>query len=235
MGPCRLAAPWKSGLWLPAWRIPPPPATLANFIPSTLESWKGEKAKADMGYLERVAFYQFSRWFYWSPSHRDVDLFIGVGDHGQRFRSPFSPKTAYPGSGWRIEREGTRRLKSRDGPEATWRLLRSGTRRVVVLHWYEGTEGMADEELRSLLALDRSPRVRSLPGVVVRMGTTVEGADMEEVEEALRRLDRFYAEFEENLSALRAELRDYAAREQEFSGVYPLWENIFRRIGGRAS
>ena len=40
------------------------------------------------------------------------DLFIGVGEHLDRFRSPLSPKIGFPGRGYLIEREGTRQVGS---------------------------------------------------------------------------------------------------------------------------
>ncbi|MBW2273847.1 MAG: exosortase/archaeosortase family protein [Deltaproteobacteria bacterium] len=205
-----LAACLLLSLSLTAWRVPPPPATLAKFVPATVSTWQGVKVKTDMSALEGAAFYQFARRRYRSPSEGEVDLFVGIGDHGQRFRSPFSPMTAFPSSGWRVERQGRRRLGGGEGPEVDWRLLRSGAKRVLAAHWYVGTKGLADEALRSLLALDRSPWVRPVPGVVVRMGTSVEGTEPEEIRQALRRLNRFYMGLSDDLEAIEEEVRDYA-------------------------
>jgi EpsI family protein len=212
---------------LSAWRVPPPPATLAKFVPSTVQSWRGEKTKADMSALEAAAFYQYARRHYRSPSEDEIDLFVGIGDHGQRMRSPFSPHTAYPGSGWNVERRGQRRLGGDDGPEVDWRVLRSGARRMLAVHWYEGTHGLANEALRSLLALDRSPLVRPLPGVVVRLGTTVEGTEPRQIDRSLSRLYRFYLGFSDDLDAIENEVRDYARGGEDTSPFFPLWENLF--------
>lgn len=94
----------------------------------------------------------------------EVVLFIGVGNRYDRTRSPLSPKTGLPGSGWVTERESRERLGA-DGPEATVRVMRSGSRRWLVYHWYEGAESLPVESLRVLLGLDRS-RLRSRQEIV---------------------------------------------------------------------
>jgi len=186
----RPGTPWSWPLWgsaasllacaaLSFWVAPwqPPSSSqplLAEQIPSRLGAWREQQTlDSERLFLERVGLRQTLYRRYARPRGPSVDLFVAAGDLDQRYRSPFSPKTAFPGSGWLIEEDERRELEP-GGPEASVRVLRKGTRRLLTQHWYEGTGGLADEVARTLLALDSSPLRRERLAVVVRMSTPLD-------------------------------------------------------------
>jgi len=120
-----------------------------------------------------------------------IDLFLGVGEHLNRFRSPLSPQNAFPGRGWVVEDLGEIQL---EGTEVaiTWRLLRSGTHRLIAYQWYEEDRGLLEESVRSFLALDRSPFARTLPVIAVRIATEIETTEPSDIEQAHQRLAAFH-------------------------------------------
>jgi len=130
-----------------------------------------------------------------------VDLFVLVGSLDQRYRSPISPKTAPPGSGWILEAQGD--LDRSTALQPTWRVMRTGVRRVLVHHWYEGSAGMGDELFRALLALDASPWHRERDVLVVRLSTDIVGATAGALEAARTRLSSFQADLEPELERIR--------------------------------
>ena len=133
-----------------------------------------------------------------------VDVFVLVGDVEQRYRSPISPKTLPPGSGWIVEERGE---LGRDGAlEPTWTVMRAGTRRVLVHHWYEGTRGRADEIWRGLTSLDASPWHRASDAMAVRITTEIRGATAGALERARARLAAFEAILEPELDLIRERL-----------------------------
>lgn len=134
-----------------------------------------------------------------------VDALVLVGDINQRYRSPISPKTLPPGSGWIAEERGP--LEREGSYGASWQVMRLGNVRVLTRHWYEGTEGMADEIFRGLLALDSSPWHRPSDVVVIRLTTAVVGSSAAALGNARERLDRFELSMAANLSELRGKAR----------------------------
>jgi EpsI family protein len=103
---------------------------------------------------------------------KSVELFVGAGSGDPRYASPFSPKTAYPGSGWWSEE--TRQISlPPDGRQVRVSVLRYGTggRRKLAFDWAEGSEGLGDEIFRFATALDSSAWARPREGVAVRIST----------------------------------------------------------------
>lgn len=115
------------------------------------------EVEVDRTFLGSAGYGQvFARLFTRAGQSDQVLLFVGVGRRINRHRSPLSPKAAFPGSGWIVERETDVRLE----PDGRWvraRILRSGSRRQLSYSWYEGAHGFPEEVLRAFLALDRSP------------------------------------------------------------------------------
>ena len=128
-----------------------------------------------------------------------------MGDGRDPLRTPVSPKTVAPGSGWIVESEGP--LDRPGAHAARWLLMRSGPSRVVVHHWYEATEGVSDESTRGLLALDSSPWRREQDVVAVRLVMGVKGNTPGAVEDARERLEAFEAAVRPALEDVRAAAR----------------------------
>jgi EpsI family protein len=188
-------------LWAPTWQPPPPaPIGLMREIGENMGGWRSERLEIDYNFLGKVAFSEaiFRRY---RKRGQSVDLFIGLGDRDGRLGSPFSPKTALPGSGWIVEERGAVQIEP-GGLEVESRLVRSRASRRLVFHWYAGTDGLASESVRSLLALDASPLRRPGEGVVVRMSTEVAGPGAAERREAEERLRRFYLPLSQQLLSL---------------------------------
>jgi exosortase len=128
-----------------------------------------------------------------------VEMFLLIGDLSQRYRSPLSPKTVPPGSGWIVEQASSVEGRS------TY-VMRSGTRRMMVDHWYEGTDGMLDEIVRGLVSLDASPWHRPADVLAIRISTEVVGATRGAFEKARSRLDSFESALKPDLRRLRDKL-----------------------------
>jgi EpsI family protein len=200
-----------SALWFPRGDAPPSePLRLSATLASGIGDLFSKELEVDRLFLGTAGFHErVMRRF-----ERDgvpVDVFLGVGDRSQRDRSPLSPKTALPGSGWVVEDERQVRLVA-DGPLMSERLLRSGGRRLLVYHWYEHDRGLLREALRSLLAIDSTPWGNAEEIVVVRLETEIVGPIEEQRPRAEARLASFYGE-------LRSILEDLgrSARGKRFS------------------
>jgi exosortase len=185
------------------WAVPAAEEVSPRDLPRELAGRTGEPLQTDRTFLGTVGYRALldSRYEGEGPP---VDVFLLVGDLAQRFRSPISPKTIPPGSGWILERRGA---LEREGARApTWSVMRSGTRRVLVHHWYEGTGGRLDEIVRGLAALDASPWRRPRDVLVVRISTDIVGATSGALDAARRRLEEFEQALEPELDRVRARL-----------------------------
>jgi EpsI family protein len=143
-------------------------------IPKTLDAWTSTKLKTDLSFLGIVRFRARVDRRY-ERDGESVALFVGVGSRNPRYESPFSPKTAYPGTGWWSEETRQILLQPGDRP-ARVNVLRFGTggRRKLAFDWTEGGEGLGDEIFRFATALDSSAWGRPREGVAVRISTPLQ-------------------------------------------------------------
>jgi EpsI family protein len=160
-------------LWLPPWSIEPLERPAAgDAIAEQLDGWRSrEHIETDWMFLGKAAFGDSLHRRYARGAER-VELFVGTWHYGRRFQSAFSPKTAFPSSGWIVEEGATLRLGER---LVDARVMRKGTRRLLTLHWYERASGLGAESLRALLALDAGPLRRPYTPAVVRIATPFSG------------------------------------------------------------
>ena len=202
-----LAAMSVLSLALNAWEPAQPGGGLVDSdIPTVLDEWKGSRGETDRSFLGTIGYRHLFDLRYEAPDEAaPVDVFLLVGDLDQRYRSPLSPKTASPGSGWLVEDSGE--LEREESFGASWRLMRAGTRRVLLRHWYEGTDGLGSEVARGLFALDSSPWHRPSDVIVVRLATRVVGATAGAMEEARVRLDQIEGSLGEALGSIRGKAR----------------------------
>jgi len=160
---------------LPRWE-PPGRGSLPfpdSQIPTQLDAWTSTTRKTDLSFLGIVRFRARVDRLY-KRGGEAVELFVGVGSRDARLASPFSPKTAFPGSGW--SREESRQIVLKpDGRPARLSVVRygSGGRRKLVIDWTEGDAGLAGETLRYVAALDNSRWARSREGIAVRIATSL--------------------------------------------------------------
>jgi EpsI family protein len=188
-------------LWLPPWSLEPLEERRAgDVIGEELDGWRSrEHIETDWMFLGKTAFGGSLHRRYARGVER-VELFVGTWRDGRGFQSAFSPKTAFPGSGWILEEDLALRLGER---RVDARVLRRGTRRLLTAHWYERTSGLAGESLRVLLALDASPLRRLHTPVVVRIATPFSG-DRRERGAAEARLADFARALEAGVKELAA-------------------------------
>lgn len=166
-----LSAAAALSLWLPRFeREETPPIGASARLAASLGL--SEELEIDRRFLGSVGFQEsFQRRF--AVDDDEVFLFVGIGDRGARARSPVSPKTGIPASGWVVESE--EELELEGGVRARARLMRHGSHRILVYHWYHGALGWPRESLRALLALDRSPWRRPGEILAVRLGVPIVG------------------------------------------------------------
>ena len=169
------------------WEITSPEGAVAEPVQPEIDGWTLVHTEPDFSFLGTVGFRSLLDWQFDSGAGV-VELFALVGDSEDLERTPMSPKTVPPGSGWLVEEEGP--LAREGAYQPQWLVLRSGSRRMLVHHWYEGTRGLLDESLRGLVALDRSPWGRSADIVSLRFATDVRGASRTALDVAAERLDR---------------------------------------------
>jgi hypothetical protein len=215
-------------MFLRPWSYPPGyrgSARIDEAVPYNIKTWSGAKSKPANNDIRNVVFYQTINRHYRSSRSKtmDVDLFIGVGEHLDRYRSPFSPKIAFPGRGWVIEDEGVRGLDE-GSRQVGWRVLSSGTRRLVAYQWYEEDYGLLAESLRSFLALDRSPFFRYLPSMAVRITTEIPDTSAISVELAHLRLENFYQGLEPMLRSFQGEILDDRDESRQSRASVPAYE-----------
>jgi len=143
-------------------------------IPKALDAWTSTKLTTDLSFLGIVHFRARVDRRY-ERNGESVALFVGVGSRDPRYGSPFSPKTAYPGSGWWSE-ETRQILLPPDGRPARVNVLRYGTggRRKLAFDWTEGGDGLGSEIFRFATALDSSAWGRAREGVAVRISTPLQ-------------------------------------------------------------
>ncbi|MCP5041128.1 MAG: exosortase/archaeosortase family protein [bacterium] len=155
-----------------------------------------------------------------------IEVFVGIGEHLDRFKTPFSPKNALPGRGWVVEEAGELELEGTKDRVA-WRRLRSGARRVISYHWYEEYRGILEESARSFLALDRSRFARDLPVMVVRLSTEIEEASPAEMRRAHARLEEFHALLVGAVEEMKGQMGSRPPAETARLPDFLMWETFF--------
>ena len=224
--------------YLPRWQFHSkggPQVDLA--FEQVMTGWESRKIETMESNFSTKSFGYFHRRQYSQPdAHKQselpmaaeppIDVFLGVGNHLDRFRSPLSPKNAFPGRGWVTEDRGEVHL---DGTKAaiTWKLLRSGTYRVIAYQWYEEDRGLLEEGLRSFFALDRSPFSRELPVIAVRIATQVDTTEPADIQQAHQRLTAFHSRVAVVVQSVKERLRGSEGAEASRPPKFPLWERLF--------
>lgn len=189
---------------VPRWE--PPPRGFLPFpdsqIPKQVGDWKSTAVDTDRQFMGIVGFRAWVDRRY-ERGGEAIRLFAGVGGHEKRSVSPFSPKTALPGSGWWVEESRDIAVEP-DGRTIRARIVRwgKGARRKLILDWTEGTEGLLHEILRSALGLDTSAWQRPREGVAIRLGTRLRDTTPGAREVAEARLRAFYAAIRPDLDQL---------------------------------
>ncbi len=200
---------------------------LSEAVSRDIEGWSSEDLPRPNETIRSIAISQvLNRRYTPEAGAPSVDVFVGIGNHLDRFRSTFSPKTAFPSRGWIVEDEGVRTLHDPDR-EVPWTLLRSGTRRVVVYHWYEENRGLGAESMRSLLALDRSPFQRDLATLTVRLAAELPERTPESLALVHARMEKLYHQIAREIEAIKRMMKGDAADLVMGPSVCPLWESFF--------
>jgi EpsI family protein len=178
-------------VWMPSWTPPETRPKLDTNLPAKLGPWKLDREMAiDRNFLWTVRFHK-QVYRQYERDGEVVAVFIGYDDRSDRRRSPISPKNAVPGRGHEIVERGAVAVPPWTS-NAEWVLSRAGSIRFLSFYWYEGTESLARETLRAVLALDQSPLGRTQPARVIRLTATM-GQTPRAREEAEARLQDFAA------------------------------------------
>ncbi len=177
-------------------------------IPKTLNAWTSTKRDTDLSFLGIVRFRARVDRRY-ERNGESVALFVGVGSRDPRYGSPFSPKTAYPGSGWWIE-ETRQIVLQPDGRPARVNVLRYGTggRRKLAFDWTEGGGGLGDEIFRFATALDNSAWGRPREGIAARISTPLRNTSPSQQAAAEALLLDFYRSLRPKLDLVGFPRRD---------------------------
>jgi EpsI family protein len=157
-------------IWMPQWIAPESKHLIPAELPAEFDGWtKTQKIGIDRGFLWTMRFRRH-HYHYWNYERNgeEVSVFIGYDDRRNRGRSLFSRKNAVPRRGWEVQERSSVSLESIEA-RVERVIARSGFERALTYHWYEGTDGMASEILRALLATDQSRFRRSEPARVIRV------------------------------------------------------------------
>ncbi len=195
-----LAAMCLLSVVLEPWTIAPAEPVLPNDLALEIGHRTARPLKTDRSFLGTIGHRALIDRQY-EGDGGDVELFVLVGDIDQRYRSPISPKTVPPGSGWILEARGELDRASALNP--SWSVMRAGTRRVLIHHWYEGSAGLGNELIRALGALDASPWHRERDVLAVRLSTEIIGATAGALEAARARLSSFEGDLDPALEQVR--------------------------------
>ena len=161
-------------IWMPQWIAPESELVIPAGLPAEFDGWtKTQKIGIDRGYLWTMKFRRH-HYHYWTYERNgdEVSVFIGYDDRRRRGRSLLSRKNAVPRRGWEVEERSFVSLESVEA-RVERVIARSDFARALTYHWYEGTDGMASEILRALLATDQSRFRRSEPARVIRVAISL--------------------------------------------------------------
>ena len=154
------------------WNAPESDRFVPAALPEELDGWaKAQQVEVDRLFLWTVSFPIHDYWIY-ERNGDEVSVFIGYDNRSRRDRSLLSRKNALPRRGWDVEERSSVPLEPVE--ERVERVVaRSQSAQILTYHWYEGTDGLASEILRALLATDQSPFRRSQPARVIRVATAL--------------------------------------------------------------
>ncbi len=222
-----------ASLLLPRWEPPDAPAIEALDRASRhVGTLRARPLTTDRLFLGSAGFAESFTLRVEEPGEEPVVLFLGVGNRTERHRSPLSPKTALPGSGWIVEERFS--VDPGEGePPVRASVLRSGSSRVVVYSWTRGAGSWAEEVLRSFLALDRSPLRRSGDVLVVRIGTALRSTTAQGKVKVEQRLVSFFRSLRPLLDELETSLEKSFSRFSWFEKRFSL--KGFRSDGTKGS
>jgi hypothetical protein len=183
------------------WTQPRPPGRPLSTLPTQMNGEVAEGQRLDKQFMGSTAF---SEWVYrrFGKGERAVEVFAGADDRSTGGLRILSPKTAVLESGWSVEDRGVERLDS--GREVESFELHSEGKRVLAWRWTEGVASPAEELVRALLFVERSPLRRPGRAVVVRVSTPLgygPGARDEAEARLARTADRIETSLEEILPA----------------------------------
>jgi len=166
------------------WAAPHTPRTSLSSLPVALEGWQASSLAIDREFLGSISF---SEWVHrrYDRSGEEVDILLGSDDRLTSWVDFQSLKTAVPGSGWQIEREGSVELPALGRTAERYVASSLDERRLVYL-WYVDTAPPSVETLRSTLALDRGPFRRPGRALVVRLTTPIDALGRPAAEERLQ-------------------------------------------------
>lgn len=174
-------------IWMPQWIAPESKRLIPARLPAQFDGWtKTQKLSLDRGFLWTVRFRRYHYWTY-ERNGDEVSVFIGYDDRRRRGRSLLSRKNSVPRRGWEVEERSSVSLESIEA-RVERVVARSDFEKILTYHWYEGTDGMAFEILRALLATDQSRFRRPQPAQVIRVEAALGSTPLarKEGEEMLR-------------------------------------------------
>lgn len=208
--------PWRSAcvglcalallsLGVAPWPTPNPKSPVFNAIPLQLADWKGKTVEADLRFLHGIFLGAVQERLYERAGRRageggSVALFVAseVAQSGRT--SPSSRALLLPASDWVVESSEPTRIWSL-GVDGTLASVRHRDGRALVYGFGLHEGGAIRDSLRSLLALERGPFLRSQARVRLRIATAM-GRDPRSRERAKQLLDRFVFDFQRELAAL---------------------------------
>jgi EpsI family protein len=165
-------------IWMPHWTAPESERFKPARLPAEVDGWtKVQKLDVDRGFLWTVRYRKPEYWSY-RRNGDQVSVFIGYDDRSNRNRSLLSRKNALPRRGWEVEERSSVSIESVEA-RVERVVARSESTQALTYHWYEGTDGLASEALRALLASDQSPLRRSQPARVIRVATALGSTPLE--------------------------------------------------------
>jgi EpsI family protein len=162
-----------ASIWMPRWSPSEPREIPKIDLPDRIGDWESiEDLKLDSRFLGSVRF-RAKRYRRYRRGDETVSVFVGYDDRLRRSRSVLTPKNAVPGAGWHVEERAPIELAP-IGLRAESVSARSGSSRILSFHWYEGTDRLALEILRTWLATDQSSLRRPGGAWLVRLSTGLE-------------------------------------------------------------
>jgi exosortase len=170
-----------------------------------LKDWSISELDVDVAFLGRMGARTQVHRRYQRPGET-VDLYLAVGERGQRSRSVLFSKAQLLGGGWATADQGDVERVA-EGAAAHWRIAKSLTESHLVVSWHENAGGLLEESARSLLGLGRSPMRRAGEALTLRISTPLAGRGEKNIAKARLLLETFATELRPVLDDLDEVLR----------------------------